>query len=158
MGFRAGAHLTEVSGRVTRLGGARLKCDRAKSDRRLSECRAVVSDSAAGTPLHVWLSAVDSVSAVTTVSGDVSSEQLAEWRAELERRYGTTGAKVQGSQWMMQWIRAGRMVRLTWRVRATSKIASVSLIDGWILDGWGKTVERLPAVLSPPSDSTASAP
>jgi hypothetical protein len=38
---------------------------------------------------------------------------------------------------MMQWVRDGRMVRLTWRVDRDERIASVSLVDGQVLDGWG---------------------
>jgi hypothetical protein len=52
---------------------------------------------------------------------------------------------------MLQWIRLGRMIRLTWRQLGNRTAASVSLIDGAVLDGWGR--ERQLA-----RDSAASAP
>ena len=47
-------------------------------------------------------------------------------------------ANVQGTQWMLQWVRQGRMLRLTWRIDKGAKMASVSLVDGRVLDGWGR--------------------
>jgi hypothetical protein len=37
---------------------------------------------------------------------------------------------------MMQWVRSQQMIRLTWRVENNQKVASVSLVDGPVLDGW----------------------
>ena len=45
---------------------------------------------------------------------------------------------MQGTQWMMQWVRQGRMARLTWKVQRNERVASVSLVDGHVLDGWGR--------------------
>ena len=39
---------------------------------------------------------------------------------------------------MMQWVRQGRMLRLTWRIEKSQKLASVSLVDGRLLDDWGR--------------------
>jgi hypothetical protein len=39
---------------------------------------------------------------------------------------------------MMQWVRRGRMLRLTWRKEGTATTASVSLVDGRVLDRWGR--------------------
>ena len=77
-----------------------------------------------------------------TLSADVSADQLDAWRAELERSYGRVGAQVQGNQWMMQWVRKGRMIRLTWRTEKGNRVASVSLIDGHVLDAWGRSRAR----------------
>lgn len=136
-GFRPGAHLSEVAARVGDDGG-RLRCDRAKSDRRVSECRASLAGPDLGGPVELWLSAVDSSASVITLSASVDGEQLDRWRSTLERRYGRVGAQVQGPQWMMQWVRRGRMIRLTWRIERGEKTASVSLVDGHVLDGWGR--------------------
>jgi hypothetical protein len=141
LGFRAGASLAEVSDLVQQLGGKRLHCDRSKRDPNVSECRADLWDPKAGTPVSLWLSAVDSMTMVLTVSGPVNAEQLTEWKDTLENRFGLVGARVQGTQWMMQWVRQGRMLRLTWRIEKTQKLASVSLVDGRLLDDWGKTRE-----------------
>ncbi len=137
-GFRAGARLDELDGVVRRLDGDRLRCDRAKTDRRVTECRAVVQFADLGGPVDVWLSAVDSVASVITLSGEGSGGQVDRWRRSIERDYGAVGAKVQGSQWMMQWVRQGRMLRLTWRTDRHDKPVSLSLVDGRVLDAWGR--------------------
>jgi hypothetical protein len=135
-GFRAGAQLDELHRVIRRLDG-RLRCDRAKRDRRVMECRGTVSDSALGVPVDVWVSAIDSVAGVLTLSAELNAETLERWRRRIEASYGRVAAKSQGSQRMMQWVRRGRMLRLTWRTDRGQRIASVSLVDGRVLDGWG---------------------
>jgi hypothetical protein len=76
---------------------------------------------------------------VITLSGPVEAEQLDRWREAVERRYGRVDASVQGKQWMMQWVRHGRMLRLTWRLDDGQRTASLSLVDGRILDAWGRS-------------------
>jgi hypothetical protein len=137
-GFRAGARLEELDGLIRRLDGGRLRCDRARRDRRVSECRGTVRDLAMGGAVKVWVSAIDSVAAVITLSAGVDGETLDRWRQRIESRYGRVGAKAQGSQWMMQWVRRGRMLRLTWRTDRGERTASVSLVDGRVLDQWGQ--------------------
>ena len=141
-GFRPGAPLADVAARVRALGGGTLRCDRSRSDRRVTECRGRVTDPELGGRVDLWLSAIDSVAAVLTLSTEVAPDQLDRWRTSLEQNYGRVGAKVQGSQWMMQWVRSGRMARLTWRVQRNERIASVSLVDGHVLDGWGRERAR----------------
>ena len=138
LGFRAGASVSEISSQMRMLGGTPLRCDRARSDRHVLECRGTVRDPQHGSNVAVWLSAIDSSAAVITLSGDVAIDQLDRWRSSLEAEYGRVGARVQGPQWMMQWVRQGRMVRLTWRVLRDERVASVSLVDGRVLDGWGR--------------------
>jgi hypothetical protein len=134
-GLRAGARLDELDAVMRRQGG-RLRCDRSKQDPTVSECRGTVRDSAAG-PVHVWVSAMDSTAGVITLSAGLDSTALRAWRRELERRYGQVPAKTQGGQSMLQWVRRGRMLRLTWRTERGELTASVSLVDGRVLDGWG---------------------
>jgi hypothetical protein len=135
-GFHAGASLDELAAVMRRSKGARLRCDRAKRDQRVSECRGAVSDSSIKA-VKVWVSAIDSVAGVITLSAGMDSASLGRWRADLERRYGRVPVKTQGSQAMMQWVRRGRMLRLTWRTERGVPTASVSLVDGRVLDGWG---------------------
>jgi hypothetical protein len=134
-GFRAGARLDELDALMRRQGG-RLRCDRAKRDPTVSECRGTVSDSAAG-PIAVWVSAMDSAAGVITLSAAVDSSALGSWRRDLERRYGRVTVKRQGGQSMLQWVRRSRMIRLTWRTERGELTASVSLVDGRVLDAWG---------------------
>jgi hypothetical protein len=136
-GFRAGARLDELDGLIRRLDGGRLRCDRAKGDRRVSECRSTVRDSAMGGAVKVWVSAIDSVAGVITLSAGVDAETLDRWLRRIESRHGRVSAKAQGTQWMMQWVRRGRMLRLTWRTDRGERTASVSLVDGRVLDEWG---------------------
>lgn len=136
-GFRAGARLDELQALVRSLDGGRLKCDRAKADPHVTECRGVLTDPDLGGPVDLWVSAIDSVAGVITISGGVAADQLDRWRQTIERRYGRVDARVQGTQWMMQWVRRGRMLRLTWRIDGGEKLASVSLVDGRVLDAWG---------------------
>jgi hypothetical protein len=134
-GFRAGARLAELDVVVRRHGG-RLRCEGSKQDSRVSECRGSVRDSVVG-PIHLWVSAMDSAAGVITLSAGLDSSALAGWRRELERRYGQVPAKKQGGQSMLQWVRRGRMLRLTWRTERGELTASVSLVDGHVLDAWG---------------------
>jgi hypothetical protein len=136
LGFRTGARLDELAAAVRRSPDARLRCDRARRDRRVSECRATVRDTAAG-PVRLWASAMDSVAGIITLSAAADSSTLRRWRGDLERRYGRVAPRVQGSQSMMQWVRRGRMIRLTWRTERGELTASVSLVDGRVLDAWG---------------------
>lgn len=138
-GFRAGARLDELEARVRELGGTRLRCDRAHADPRVSECRTLLRRTVLGDRIELWVSAVDSMAGVITLSGPVEAEQLDRWREAVERRYGRVDASVQGKQWMMQWVRHGRMLRLTWRLDDGQRTASLSLVDGRILDAWGRS-------------------
>src|SRR5256885_4636326 len=118
-GFEAGARLDAIEARLRRLDGGHLRCDRAKADHRVTECRAVLTDAdlggARGGAVNVWVSAIDSVAGVITLSSDLAGDRLDRWRRRIESRYGRVGATVRGSEWMMQWVRRGRMLRLTWR-------------------------------------------
>jgi hypothetical protein len=134
-GFRAGARLDELHALLRRHGG-RLTCDRAKRDPKVSECRGAISDSATGR-IKVWVSAMDSAAGVITLSAAMDSSALGHWRRDLEGRYGKVAVRTQGGQSMLQWVRRGRMLRLTWRAERGELTASVSLVDGRVLDAWG---------------------
>jgi hypothetical protein len=142
LGFRAGARLDELSAHLRSLGGGALRCRRARTDIRVSECRAVLSHPEEGGTVDLWVSAIDSVAGVMTLSGVTAPGQLERWRQALQERYGRVGKRVQGTQSMLQWVRRGRMLRLTWRLEAGEKIASVSLVDGHVLDDWGRARSR----------------
>ena len=138
LGFRAGARLDELSAQLRRMGGGPLRCRRSRVDPRVMECRARLREPELGGAVELWVSAVDSAAGVITLSGIVVPDQLDRWRQALEERYGRVGPKVQGTQRMLQWVRRGRMLRLTWRMEGSGKIASVSLVDGRVLDDWGR--------------------
>ena len=135
-GFRPGATLREVSSAVRELDGGALRCDRSRLDTRVNECRATLSMADVSGPVELWMSAIDSVSGVLTLAGNFAPDEFDALRARLERRFGQVNAQVQGPQWMMQWVNSGRMMRLTWRAQQGVKSASLSLVDGRVLDNW----------------------
>ncbi len=136
LGFRAGARLDELQLHLRGMG-SRLRCRQSRVDRRVNECRAALTDKQGGS-VELWVSAMDSLAGVITLSGVLAPGQLERWRETLEESYGRAGPRVQGTQWMLQWVRRGRMIRLTWRLERAGKVASVSLVDGHVLDGWGR--------------------
>ena len=152
-GFRAGARIEEIDAHVRKLEGGALRCEGAKADRRVTECRGKFSDPELGGSVDVWLSAVDSVAGIITISRGLDSSQLDRWREGIVARYGQVGARAQGAQWMMQWVRRGRMLRLTWRAEKEAKVTSVSLVDGRVLDAWGRSRARTKLVLGDSSSS-----
>ncbi|HEU5039769.1 MAG TPA: hypothetical protein VFT84_03045 [Gemmatimonadales bacterium] len=144
-GFRAGARLEEINAVVRRLDG-RLRCDGARADRRVTECRGRFLDAESGENVALWISAIDSVAGIITLRSDTPGDRLDHWRDGIVARYGKVGARAQGTQWMMQWVRRGRMLRLTWRDERGGRVASVSLVDGRVLDGWGRDRARTKVV------------
>jgi hypothetical protein len=139
LGFRAGAPLDELQLHLRGMGAGRLRCRESRVDPRVNECRAVLKDRELGRSVEVWVSAMDSLAGVITLSGVVAPGQFEHWRETLEGSYGQVGPRIQGAQWMLQWVRRGRMIRLTWRLERGEKVASVSLVDGHVLDGWGRS-------------------
>jgi hypothetical protein len=135
-GFRAGARLDELNDQLRRRGGQPLRCRRSRIDPRVLECRATLQEM--GSIVEVWVSAIDSAAGVITLSTTVAADQLDRLRQDLQDRYGRVGQKVQGTQRMSQWVRRGRMLRLTWRLEKRGRVASVSLVDGLVLDGWAR--------------------
>jgi hypothetical protein len=138
LGFRAGARLDELSAQLRRMGGGPLRCRRSRIDPRVMECRGALREPELGGMVELWVSAIDSTAGVITLSGAVVPDQLDRWRQALQDRYGLVGSKVQGTQRMLQWVRRGRMLRLTWRLEGSGRIASVCLVDGRVLDDWGR--------------------
>jgi hypothetical protein len=139
LGFRAGARLDELAFHLRTTEAGKLRCRRSRVDRRVNECRAALDQQRVRGAAELWVSAMDSVAGVITLSGVLASDQLEHWRAMLETQYGRVNARNQGTQWMQQWVRRGRMLRLTWRLERGEKVASVSLVDGRVLDGWGRS-------------------
>jgi hypothetical protein len=141
LGFRAGAHLNELNHHLRGSGGI-LRCRPARVDPRVSECRGRLPRTEVLPEIELWVSAIDSVSGVMTLAGRVDTDELGNWRRTLQERYGPVAARRQGAQSMLQWVRRGRMLRLTWRLERSGQVASVSLVDGHVLDGWGRAPRK----------------
>ena len=136
-GIPAGASLARLADAIRALGGARLRCVRSIRDRAVEECRGSYREAGSSAPVEIWLSAIDSLAGIITFKHSGSGARLNRWRLDLEQRYGPVPTQVQGGQRMKQWVRRGRMIRLTWRREAEGTAVSVSLVDGRVLDGWG---------------------
>jgi hypothetical protein len=108
------------------------------SDPDVLDCRSSFADPITADSVELWLSAMDSLVGVLTVSGRVSGLQLDGWRSSLISAYGDAPVATQGGQRMLQWIRHRQMLRLTWRNVDGTTHASVSLTDGPVLDGWAR--------------------
>jgi hypothetical protein len=137
-GIPAGASLSSLAATLRTLGGRPVRCTRSSSDRSVQECRGSFVDSATGLGVDLWLSAIDSQVGIITFKAEGNLPRLDLWKAELERRYGKVSTRVQGQQRMMQWVRRGRMIRLTWKREGAGSTMSLSLVDGRVLDGWGR--------------------
>jgi len=94
-GFRAGSRLDDIEALTRGSGGGHLRCRRAKTDHRVTECRASVQLTDLG-EVDVWVSAVDSVASVLTLSGAGAGGQVDRWRHSIERRYGHVGRRWKG--------------------------------------------------------------
>lgn len=151
-GFSPGQSLASVAVRAHELGGATLACDRSRADHRVLDCRALMRDSL-GQHLDLWLSSVDSAVSVLTLSTALTDTALAAWRRALVRHYGTSAVQVQGTQQMMQWIRRNTMLRLTWRDNGGMNQVSLSMVDGTLLDDWGRSTETRNPPSAPASPS-----
>lgn len=140
----AGSSLAQLSERLRALNGTSLRCLRSSRDHSVQECRASFSQPGVEGTVEIWLSAIDSLSGILTLKYSGTSATLNRWRDDLELRYGNVPTEVQGTQRMKQWVRRGRMIRLTWRREVDGTSVSVSLVDGRVLDGWGarKNSER----------------
>jgi hypothetical protein len=146
LGFQAGARLDDLDARLRQLGGRGLSCRRSKVDPRVTECRATLRQPSDAPRVDLWISAIDSLAGVITISGMLGQDQLDTWRRDLQNHYGTVGPKIQGPQWMLQWVRRGRMLRLTWRLDRPGRAVSVSLVDGRVLDDWARSSRSAPAL------------
>ena len=137
-GFTPGMSLAGIRRQVRAAGGPALICRRSRADTLVVDCRGRLPAHDGMPALEVWLSAMDGRAGILALAGQVDSAGLDHWRRSLSARYGAVRASAQGSQRMMQWVRRGTMIRLTWRAEGARPLLSLSLVDGHILDGWGQ--------------------
>lgn len=142
LGFRPGLSLAELRERATQAGHGDLGCRAGTLDPRLLECRGGLPELDSGRSVDLWASVISGRAAITTLSARLTAARLERWRGLLEGRYGTVRERRQGPARMLQWVRNGRMLRLTWRPKGRDFEASVSLVDGPILDAWANEGKR----------------
>ena len=90
LGFRPGARLDELQLHLRAIGGSRMRCRQSRVDRRVNECRAVLTAKEGGS-VELWVSAMDSLAGVITLSGVLAPGELERWRETLEESYGRAG-------------------------------------------------------------------
>ena len=135
MGFRPGMSSADVQARISALGG-KWSCRASKVDSRFSECRGTLNAEGGG-QLQVTGSVVGGTTAVLLISGEVDDPALSRWVDDLSAKYGKVTARLANTQAMWQWVRQRRMIRITTRIERSTRVASVSLVDGVTLDSLG---------------------
>lgn len=142
LGFRAGLPMAELQDHATQAGRGVAACQRSVFDPRLGECRGGLPELDAGRSVDLWASIIDGRAAVTTLAGQLTPARFDRWRELLEGRYGSVAERHQGPMTVLQWVRHGQMLRLSWRSKGRDFEASVSLVDGPLLDNWANQGKR----------------
>lgn len=132
LGFQPGLPRAEVEARLADRSG-RWVCA-ASRDPRLADCRGSLVDPRDGT-LTLTGALVDGALAILVIRGPLGEAGLERWRRDLEAHYGSVTPTSDHGQETWQWIRQRRMLRLTTRREAGTRIVSVTLVDGPLLDG-----------------------
>ena len=142
LGFSAGGLRAALEDTARLAGRGTLTCRRATTDGRLAECRGGLPQLDSGRSVDLWVSLIDGRAAVLTLSARLAPARFERWRALLEGRYGSMAPRRQGPMLLLQWVRGGQMLRLAWRARGRDVEASVSLVDGPLLDAWANVGRR----------------
>lgn len=137
-GFGPGLTLDQVRAALTGNHGRGWSCRDAREDSTVTECRGTFQEPLHQIPVRLWLSAMGGRVGILTLQATLTPSDLGEWQAALSETYGPVGVEERGPLRMMQWVRRGRMLRLTWLPRPDRIDASISLVDGPILDRWGR--------------------
>lgn len=143
LGFYGGQPVGELKEHAHEAGRGELSCQPARSDLRLSECRGGLPELDSGRSVDVWAALIDDHVAILTLSGRLSEARLRRWRELLEGRYGPAVQYHRGPMWMLQWVRHGQMLRLSWRTKGRDFEVSASLTNGPLLDGWANQGKRV---------------
>lgn len=140
LGFRPGSSRAEAEAHLAAAGGS-WRCA-ASRDPRITDCRGTMPSEAG--ILSLIASFVDGRLAIMLLAGPVDRKVLAVWREGLQTTYGSVTPRTDHGQETWQWIRQRQMLRLTTRREAGTQVASVSLIDGPLLDGLAAPVIHPP--------------
>ena len=137
-GFGPGLTLDQTRAALTANHGWGWSCRDAREDSTVTECRGAFQEPLRRIPVQVWLSAMGGRVGILTLQATLTPVGLGEWQAALSESYGPVRVVQRGPLRMMQWVRHGRMLRLTWLPHPDRIDASISLVDGVILDRWGR--------------------
>lgn len=112
---------------------ASLRCQPTREPR-LQACSAAAT-LPGGDPATLTVHLVDNQVGIVLIAARLSAERIADWHDELSRAYGDVVPERRPGQESFQWIRNGQMLRLTVRREPGGLMASISLVDGPLLDG-----------------------
>jgi hypothetical protein len=130
-----GTGQSELQEQVAKLGG-RLGCKASTVDRRFTECAATLTQTPDRRRWDLLATMVDGISGVILLKTTLaSSKELEAIRTGLTSSLGRPNYRKQASQTSFEWVRAGRMMRLTSRTERGQLQLSVSLVEGQVLDG-----------------------
>jgi hypothetical protein len=132
-GLRPGLAQDDLRAAVARLGGV-LSCKPSTAEPRLVECRGGLTAGPEGARWELIASLVDGTTGVLVLSSGSTEASLSRLHQRLSAALGRPNLKRQGTQQSYEWIRGGRMMRLTSRPEGGRLKMSVSLIDGDVLD------------------------
>jgi len=118
---------------VLRAHEAQLRCQPTREPR-MQACSAE-ANLGDGSPATLTMSLIDGRVGIALISARLPADRIADWHDELRRAYGEVTPQRRPGQESFQWIRADQMLRLTVRREAAGLVASISLIDGRLLDG-----------------------
>ena len=137
LGFRPGMARHALDTAVHAAGADSVQCLTSHADPHLTECRASLPSADADRTVDLWFSAVNDTATVLTLSATVTASRLDRWREFLSAKYGAPPPRTRGPITMLQWTADRRMLRLSWRAHGRGFDASVSMVDGRVLDAWG---------------------
>lgn len=112
--------------------GGTLRC-RTTPEPRLEACSAALR-LPAGEAATLTASLVDGHLGVALVAARLEPAEVGRWHADLVDRFGDVPVERRAGQERFQWIRDRRMLRLTVRREGGGLTASVSVVDGRLLD------------------------
>jgi hypothetical protein len=133
LGLAPGLVQSDLQERVAKLGG-KMSCRTSTVDRRFAECTAMLSGAPDGRRWELLASLIDGTSAVILLKTGVSEREVEQLKSSLTTELGRPNYRKQGEQQSFEWIRAGRMMRLTSRPERGRVQLSVSLVEGSVLD------------------------
>lgn len=131
LGLRPGMPQAAFADAVDALGGT-VRCQ-PTSEPRMQSCSGRIPDPDSEA-LRLTASLVDGHVGVAMVAAPLAAERIGDWHDQLTRRYGDAPPRRSPGQESFQWIRDRRMIRLTVRRETGGLVASVSLVDGRLLD------------------------
>ena len=140
LGFRPGGSRAATEQAVRRARGE-WSCRGSTVDPRFTECLGRIAPPGEP-PLTLTASLIHDTVAVLLLSGPVAERDLQRWRNALDERIGPATVRRSQGQTVWQWVRARRMVRITTHAGGGTLMASVSLVDGPLLDGLGEPRPR----------------